>query len=196
MEKFVNITKNQIAQKGVQALADRPNLAQQYGVGGLSAMQLKLHFDKLADFLADKINEIHGALSSDEAADYIRVALDKYEIKCLGDLIRALSDGSFASVLPLVRLTVDVEKQLPLQDALYEITTNNSMEHKALWEKIDSLGYGYTGAYASIEDDGGEFGVDLQIKNLSEDKKELHFCFKNIVKAVLDELPVYGGETT
>ena len=192
MEKFVNITKNQIKQKGVQALADRPNLVQQYGVGGLSAMQLKLHFDKLADFLADKINEIHGALSSDKAADYIRVALDEYEIECLGDLVKALSDGTFASVLPLVRLTVDAEKQLPLQDALYE----NSMEHEALREKIESLGYGYTGAYASIEDDGGEFGVDLQIKNLSEDEKELHFYFKNIVKAVLDKLPTYGGETT
>lgn len=194
MKKFVNITKNQIAQKGVQALADRPNLVQQYGVGGLSAAQLKLHFDKLADFLADKINKIHDTLSSDEAAAYIRIVLDKYGISTLEDLVNSISNGEFANKFLTVS-NIDATEQMSLQKAFDTITINNSKAHDALQKKIDSLGYGYTGAYASIENDGGEFGVDLQIENLSEDEKQLHFYFKNVAKAVLDELPTYGGET-
>ena len=51
---FVNITPVELQAKGVVALADRPNVASNYGVGGLSPANLKLWFDKLARFLADK----------------------------------------------------------------------------------------------------------------------------------------------
>ena len=67
MKKLGNITNEQIKEKGVQALADRPNAASQYGQSGLTAAQLKLWFAKLATFLAGKINEIQNVISGDEA---------------------------------------------------------------------------------------------------------------------------------
>ena len=67
MKKLGNITNEQIKEKGVQAFADRPNAASQYGHSGLTAAQLKLWFDKLATFLAGKINEIQNVISGDEA---------------------------------------------------------------------------------------------------------------------------------
>ena len=79
-KKLSNITTKQITDKGVQALANRPNASAQYGVSGLSPTQLKLWFDRLATFLAEKINEIHDAISSNDAAAYIRLNLDDFDI--------------------------------------------------------------------------------------------------------------------
>ena len=42
------ITAKEISDNGVQALADRPNAAGQYGASGLSAKALKEWFDRLA----------------------------------------------------------------------------------------------------------------------------------------------------
>lgn len=64
---FKKITPEQIAQKGVRALANRPNEAAQYGVGGLSPEKLKQHFDQLAVLIAEKYNEIAEALSDDNS---------------------------------------------------------------------------------------------------------------------------------
>ena len=97
LKKITKITNKQIAEKGVQALADRPNLTAQYGASGLSAAQLKLWFDKLATFLAERINEIVDTISSDEAANYIRVCLDEYGVESFGDLVTAFTDGDFAA---------------------------------------------------------------------------------------------------
>ena len=73
MKKLSNITNEQIKERGVQALADRPNAASQYGQSGLTAAQLKLWFDKLATFLAGKINELQNAISGKDAGEYKRV---------------------------------------------------------------------------------------------------------------------------
>ena len=74
-KKLSNITTKQITDKGVQALANRPNASAQYGVSGLSPTQLKLWFDKLATFLADKVNELQNTISADDAAAYFRIFL-------------------------------------------------------------------------------------------------------------------------
>jgi len=97
VKKLEKITNKQIAEKGVQSLADRPNLTAQYGTSGLSAAQLKLWFDKLATFLAEKINLVVDTISSEEAAYYIRLALDEYGVDNLGDLVNAFLNGDFAS---------------------------------------------------------------------------------------------------
>jgi hypothetical protein len=86
-------TRNAI---GVVALADRPNASLQYGESGLSAAQLKARFDKFANALADKLGEISSAFQSDDAAKYIRIALDSYGVGDLDDLITAFQDGTFA----------------------------------------------------------------------------------------------------
>lgn len=98
LKSLNKITNKQISEKGVQSLADRPNSTGSYGVGGLSAQQLKLYFDKLATYLASKINELISTISSDEAADYIRVQLESYSEDCtnLGALVTAFTSGVFA----------------------------------------------------------------------------------------------------
>lgn len=96
-KRLTKITPNQISAKGVQALSNRPNTPTQYGVGGLSPTGLKLWFDNLATFIAEKINEIQDMLVGDEAAKYIRVLLDPYGVENLQDLVTAFTDGSFAN---------------------------------------------------------------------------------------------------
>ena len=91
------ITSTQITKNGVQALATRPNNSAQYGQGGLSPLELKLWFDKLATFLAGKINEIQDAICGEEAESYIRVVLDDYGVKTLKDLTEAFTSGDFAN---------------------------------------------------------------------------------------------------
>ncbi|MBO5009576.1 MAG: hypothetical protein J6D20_02585 [Clostridia bacterium] len=92
--KFSPITDKQIKAMGVQALANRPNAAGQYGQSGLSPAQLKLWFDKLVTLAAEKINELQEAINSEEAAKYIGLALENY--KTLDELIAAMQDGRFA----------------------------------------------------------------------------------------------------
>ena len=86
MKQLTSISKSQIISKGVQSLADRPNASAQYGAGGLSSTQLKLWFDKLATFLAEKINELQTTLASEEAADYIRIPLEHFGVESLKDI--------------------------------------------------------------------------------------------------------------
>ena len=122
MKKFNNITQKQLAEKGVRALADRPNASAQYGVSGLSPAQLKLWFDNLAIFLAEKINAVHETLSAKEAAEYIRVALDEYNVTSLHELIEAMTSGSFARNVLQVVPTVNYFGTVSLQKWIYDVT--------------------------------------------------------------------------
>ncbi len=115
MKKLAKITQSQIAEKGVVSLSDRPNASAQYGVGGLSPQQLKLWFDKLATFLAEKINGIQDALSGDDAAQYIRVLLDEYHVESLDDLINSFDSGDFAAYILKVYPSANSEELVPLQ---------------------------------------------------------------------------------
>lgn len=92
--KFSRITDKQLKAQGVQALADRPNAAAQYGQSGLSPAQLKQWFDKFAWTLAGNINAIQEAINGEEAAKYIGLKLGKYTT--LDELIAAMQDGRFA----------------------------------------------------------------------------------------------------
>lgn len=134
MKTIPNITKKQIAERGVQSLSDRPNTAAKYGVSGLSPTQLKLWFDKLSIFLADKINEIHDCISSEEAAEYIRIALDEYQITSLNALIASMLDGNLASKV-LKAIPFDGEDLKPLQTIINDSATNQA----SLKNQIDSL---------------------------------------------------------
>lgn len=147
MKKLTNITASQIAQKGVQALADRPNATQQYGTGGLSATQLKLWFDKLASFLADKINAIHEVLSGEDAAEYIRIALDGYGIDDLRKLVEAITSGSFARDILHVYPSASAEEMVTLQVVLNDFARQIS-DHE---ERIDE---GYVTFTPSVSEDG------------------------------------------
>lgn len=134
--KFANITDIQLKQKGVQALADRPNAAQQYGQSGLTATQLKLWFDKLSILLAEKINELQNAIQGEDAAKYIGLAMGQY--KTLDELFVGVQDGSFAAeVLKLWpnENHVGLEPSA-LQDIIYGIAQSIS----GIEEDIKDLG--------------------------------------------------------
>lgn len=105
LKKLSNITPAELKSKGVVSLADKPNAAASYGVGGLSPTALKLWFDQLSKLLADKINAIQDALSGDNAAEYIKLILTgldstnetgEYSLK---DLCDAFRNGNFAEYL-------------------------------------------------------------------------------------------------
>lgn len=134
-KKLSNITKKQIADKGVQALANRPNAPSQYGVSGLSPTQLKLWFDNLATFLADKVNEIQNAISADDAAAYIRILLDDYGVENLDDLVKSFRNGSFAEKILQVYPSASESGTIPLQTAINHIAQSLSKDA----EKLGSL---------------------------------------------------------
>jgi len=78
------ITQAEIDRDAVAALADRPGEAARYGTGGLSAGQIKAHFDKLALLAIAKLNELidalHGAGEDtliDEVATHAASLLDE-----------------------------------------------------------------------------------------------------------------------
>lgn len=126
LKNISKITNKQISEKGVQALADRPNLSAQYGASGLSATQLKLWFDKLAMFLAERINEISDTLSSDDAANYIRVCLDEYGVDNLYVLIESIKNGSFAEQILKVKKNAGATELQALQNILNDINEDLS----------------------------------------------------------------------
>lgn len=136
-KKLSNITTKQITDKGVQALANRPNASAQYGVSGLSPTQLKLWFDKLATFIAEKINELQNTISADDAAAYIRLLLDEQGVENLGDLVKSFSDGTFAEKILQVYPSASGFHTLPLQTAINNIAqalSENSEEIENLWD--------------------------------------------------------------
>lgn len=105
LKKLTNITPAELKSKGVVSLADKPNAAASYGVGGLSPTALKLWFDQLSKLLADKINAIQDALSGDNAAAYIKLILTGLDSTnetgeySLQDLCDAFKNGNFAEYL-------------------------------------------------------------------------------------------------
>ena len=97
LKKINPISDSEIKNNGVQSLADRPNRSSQYGTANLSASDLKKAFDKLVTLVSGRLNDLIKALSSDEAADYIKVNIGEYVT--LGDLISAISSGSLSKTL-------------------------------------------------------------------------------------------------
>lgn len=143
LKKFNNITDKQIKSYGVQALADRPNASSQYGVSGLTSAQLKLWFDRLATFLAGRINEIGDALSSNEAAQYIKLPLDDIGIGNLAEFLDSIQTGRFAQDLMEIYPSVSSRDRVKLQEVIYETSKSISgliSEQRTLEEKIiDSI---------------------------------------------------------
>lgn len=143
LKKFNNITDKQIKSYGVQALADRPNASSQYGVSGMTSAQLKLWFDRLATFLAGRINEIGDALSSNEAAQYIKLPLDDIGIGNLAEFLDSIQTGRFAQDLMEIYPSVSSHTRMKLQEVIYETSKSISdliREQYTLEEKIiDSI---------------------------------------------------------
>lgn len=135
MKEFQNITNKQIEQYGVQSLADRPNSTGGYGDKGLSALELKLAFDKFATFLAGKINEIHKVLAGDEAGEYIAVLLRDSGIENLAELAAAIESGKMAQILQLYPAASETER-VSLQNVVYSFAKTLSEHGKTISEVL------------------------------------------------------------
>ncbi len=161
MKQLTSISKSQIISKGVQSLADRPNANAQYGAGGLSSTQLKLWFDKLATFLAEKINELQTTLASDEAADYIRIPLERLGVASLKDIVDSFASGAFADKLLQVYASATAEERCSLQSFINNITKELSLLKENARKKEDTSNrYEKTvpagvGKYALVKSIGG-----------------------------------------
>lgn len=125
MKKLTQITKTQISQNGVQSLADRPNFGAQYGVGDLSAAQLKVWFDKLASLLAEKINDLQKAIA-DANGEYIGVDLNEIGIDNLKDLIDSMKDTTFAEEILKVNLSLTAAEPVSLQYVVNQLIISES----------------------------------------------------------------------
>ena len=132
MKEFQNITKKQIEQNGVQALSDRPNSVGAYGSGGLSPLELKLAFDRLATLIAEKINEIHKVLAGEEAGQYISVKLREQGIEDLAALVAAIESGRLAEIVQLTP-SAGAENKESLQDIIFSLA-------RSLAEAKENLG--------------------------------------------------------
>ena len=132
--KFAPITELNLKQMGVQALADRPNATQQYGQSGLSPTQLKRWFDKLAELLSRKVNELQTAINGADAAKYIGIALGEY--KTLDDLLEGMQDGSFATDILKLMPNENALELATLQEIIYGIAQSISEIEEEL-ERLD-----------------------------------------------------------
>lgn len=154
--QFQNITDKEIRAKGVQALANRPNAAQQYGQSGLTPELLKKWFDQLAELLAKRINELQNALQSEEAAKYIGVAIGEYET--LDDLFLGIQDGSFARSLLRLYGNENALEPAALQDIIYGIAQSIS----DIEEAVQDLGDNKLTKVASAATYKRVYGVDKE----------------------------------
>ena len=137
MKEFQNITKKQIEQNGVQALSDRPNSVGAYGSGGLSPLELKLAFDRLATLIAEKINEIHKVLAGEEAGQYISAQLREQGIEDLAALVAAIESGRLAELMQLTP-SAGAEKKETLQDIILSLARSLAEAQEAL-RNIDDI---------------------------------------------------------
>lgn len=153
LKKFNKISSQEIAQKGVQALSDRPNLTAQYGASGMSAQQLKQWFDNLATLLANRINELFDALESTDAGKYIGINLGASGIDNLATLIEALKDGAFANILKAYE-SRGGKSLKNLQELLYEALDNRIKKDGDMLEGDVVFQPKQSGATTIIDNDG------------------------------------------
>lgn len=142
LKRFVNITPAELKAKGVVALADKPNVVSPYGAGGMSSTALKLWFDQIGKFIAEKINVIQDALSGDDAASYVKLDLSGLDTESekiegfsysLQDLCNACLDGKLAAYVLAYETPVD-ENIKSLQAILYSIALKISKANERLTE--------------------------------------------------------------
>lgn len=209
LKKLVNITPAELKAKGVAALADRPNLVASYGVGGLSPTNLKLWFDQIGKFIAEKINLIQDVLSSDEAASYVKLDLtgldaEKEAIEgfaySLQDLADSFLDGKFMAwvlgkqnatakeLLPLQTILNNIAKSL---SDLQELSDENILDHKSIRNKIESDILSHDTNVQAHQDIRAKIGVDIAAHN---GDMKAHSAAMALKFNRSDIMPVFSGE--
>jgi len=126
------LTKEQLQQLGVQALADRPNRNATFGQPGLNAESLKKWFDQIPGILMQKVNQLIDKLAANDAPEYIRINLDTLDIYTLQDLVNSFTDGTFASNVLKAKESADSNTLKTLQVILNGIAESIATENEAI----------------------------------------------------------------
>lgn len=188
LKRLVNITPTELKNKGVVSLADKPNVASNYGTGGLTPTALKLWFDQIGKFIAEKVNAIQDVLSGGDAASYIRLNLtgldeeseSKDDFKySLQDLCASYRSGKFAYYL-LAYESASAEELKPLQTILNGIAAKISQTNEALSNYKTLL---QSAAGASKIGLPSEYGTDKTLETLIDDIFNCNLAAKTVVEA-------------
>lgn len=136
LKTLAPISEAELAARGVAALGNRPNVRQQYGVGGLSPEELKKWFDNLGRGAAGRINALLAMLAAEDAVDYIKAPpSETKELNTLGDMIRAFYSGIFAESVMHARLPGFFEEDndvQSVQNILNKIATSIGLNNEAI----------------------------------------------------------------
>lgn len=188
LKRLVNITPTELKNKGVVSLADKPNVASNYGTGGLTPTALKLWFDQIGKFIAEKVNAIQDVLSGGDAASYVRLNLtgldeeseSKDDFKySLQDLCASYRSGKFAYYL-LAYESASAEELKPLQTILNGIAAKISQANEALSNYKTLL---QSAAGASKIGLPSEYGTDKTLETLIDDIFNCNLAAKTVVEA-------------
>ncbi len=209
LKKLTNITPAELKAKGVAALADKPNLSASYGVGGLSPTNLKLWFDQIGKFIAEKVNIIQDVLSSDDAASYVKLDLEGLDAAkeavegfaySLQDLADAFLDGKFAAFLK-AKQNATAEELITLQVLLNNIdkrlsdlkalSDENLLDHTSIRNKIESDISSHNTNTQAHQDIRGKIGIDIAAHNgdMTAHNAAMALKFDRV-----DVMPVFSGE--
>ncbi len=209
LKKLVNITPAELKRKGVSALADKPNLPAAYGVGGLSPTNLKLWFDQIGKFIAEKVNLIQDALSGDDAASYVKLDLTGLDAAkealegfaySLQDLVDSFLDGKFAAYLK-AKQNAAAEDLIPLQTILNNIdkyvsdlmalSNENILDHKSIRNKIETDIVSHDTNVQAHQDIRAKIGIDIAAHNgdMTAHSAAMAQKFNRA-----DIMPVFSGE--
>ena len=90
------ITQQEINERSVSSMADRPNDRSRYGTGGLTAPQVKERFDALSLLLIARYNALIDAILDGSITDDVPTGINGVSF---ADLLYGVSDGAFAGYL-------------------------------------------------------------------------------------------------
>lgn len=209
LKKLTNITPAELKAKGVAALADKPNLSASYGVGGLSPTNLKLWFDQIGKFIAEKVNIIQDVLSSDDAASYVKLDLTGLDTTkeaiegfaySLQDLADAFLDGKFAAFLK-AKQNATAEELTALQTILNNIdkrlsdlkalSDENILDHTSIRNKIETDISSHNTNVQAHQDIRAKIGIDIAAHNgdMTAHSSAMALKFNRE-----DVMPMFSGE--
>ena len=209
LKKLTNITPAELKAKGVAALADKPNLSASYGVGGLSPTNLKLWFDQIGKFIAEKVNIIQDVLSSDDAASYVKLDLEGLDATkeaiegfaySLQDLADSFLDGKFAAFLK-AKKNATAEELTALQTLLNNIdkslsdlralSDQNLLDHASIRGKIETDISSHNTNTQAHQDIRGKIAIDIAAHNgdMTSHSSAMALKFNRA-----DVMPIFSGE--
>lgn len=157
--KLKPIQTAEIADQFVSGLGDRPNQSGAYGIGGLSPAQLKAHFDKIGNFLIEKLNYLLKAMQSGDIYKAMKFGENLNDIfEDLEKFLLAIESGVFATKL---KASDSLESSNPTYKSLQTIITDIKTELKRLDTEQIADKNDLTGYKGTIAGTGGAENVGI-----------------------------------